>query len=196
MPRIIQEYREEVGKKIVEAAYSHFLQKGYHGTTMSNIAKSLGVTKPALYQYFSGKVDLYAAVAEHSREELATILERSFNKRDIRSGSEVLFDTLAQFAPQFNSMYSEIVMLAIHNERIHTLLCQDMIAHIHVVERFIARQQERGLISGQLDPHVLAIACDALINGLFIDIMAGMDKEEAKKIWIATVTQLIQTDEK
>ena len=60
MPRIIQEYRDEVRKKIVEAAYDLFLQKGYHATTMSAIADSLGVTKPALYQYFPGKEELYA----------------------------------------------------------------------------------------------------------------------------------------
>jgi len=34
---------------------------------MSEIAESLGVTKPAIYQYFSCKEDLYAAVAEHGR---------------------------------------------------------------------------------------------------------------------------------
>lgn len=194
MPRIIHEYREEVRKKIVEAAYGLFLHKGYHATTMSAIADILGVTKTALYQYFSGKEDLYAAVAEHGREELAAILERSFNKRDLRSGSEILFDTLARYVPQFNSMYSEMMMLAMHNEKIRTLLREDRIKDIHVVERFIARQQESGLISAQLNPRMLAITCDALINGLLIDIMAGMDKEEAKKIWIATVTQLIRTD--
>jgi AcrR family transcriptional regulator len=194
MPRINQKYREEAGRKIVEAAYSHFLEKGYHGTTMSDIARSLAVTKPALYQYFSGKEELYAAVAEYSREELATILEQSFNKRDVRSGSEVLFDTLAQNAPQFNSMHSEIVMLSRHNERIHTLLRQDMIAQIQVIEKFIAQQQKKGLVPDRLDPHVLAIACDALINGLFIDLMAGMDKDEAKMIWIETIAQLTRTD--
>ena len=190
MPRIIQEYREEVRKKIVEAAYSLFLHKGYHGTTMRAIADILGVTKTALYQYFPGKEDLYAAVAEHGREELAAILERSFNKRDLRSGSEILFDTLARNTPQFNGIYSEMMMLAMHNERIRNLLREDRIEDIRVVERFIARQQETGLVSGQLNPRVLAIACDALMNGLLIDIMAGMDKEEAKKIWIAAVTRL------
>jgi hypothetical protein len=30
------------------------------------------------------------------------------------------------------------------------------------------------------------------MNGLLIDIMAGMDKDEAKKIWIAAVTQLTE----
>jgi hypothetical protein len=87
-----------------------------------------------------------------------------------------------------------MMLLAAHNEQILTLLRQDRIEDINIVERFIARQQESGLVSGQLNPRELAITCDALINGLLIDIMAGMDKEEAKKIWIATVTQLTRTD--
>ena len=195
MPRILTGYREEVRKKIVEAAYSLFLDKGYHATTMSSIAESLGVTKPAIYQYFPGKEELYAAVAEHGREELASILERSFNNRDLRSGSEVLFDTLTQYTPQFNSMYSEMMLLAVHNERIRELLRKDRIEDIRLVEQFVVRQQAKGLISGQLNPRILSIASDALINGLLVDIMAGMDKEVAKEVWIAAVTQLLRTDD-
>jgi AcrR family transcriptional regulator len=194
MPRIMLEYKDEVRKKIVEAAYSLFLDKGYHATTMSSIAESLGVTKPAIYQYFPGKEELYAAVAEHGREELASILERSFHKRDLRSGSEVLFDTLTQYTSQFNSMYSEMMLLAVHNERIRELLRKDRIEDIRLVEQFVVRQQTKGLISGQLNPRILAIASDALINGLLVDIMAGMDKEEAKEVWIAAVTQLLRID--
>lgn len=194
MPRIIHEYREEVRKKIVEAAYSLFLHKGYHATTMNAIADSLGVTKPALYQYFPGKEELYAAVAEHGREELAEILERSFNNRDLRSGSEILFDTLARYVPQFNSMYSEMMLLAVHNERIRNLLHDDRIEDIRLVEQFIVKQQANRLVSSQINPRILAIASDALINGLLVDIMAGMDKEEAKEVWIAAVTQLLRTD--
>jgi AcrR family transcriptional regulator len=95
----MQEYKDEVRKKIVEAAYSLFLDKGYHATTMSSIAESLGVSKPAIYQYFPGKEELYAAVAEHGREELASILERSFNNRDLRSGSEVLLYPYPVYTP-------------------------------------------------------------------------------------------------
>jgi tetrahydromethanopterin S-methyltransferase subunit F len=85
-----------------------------------------------------------------------------------------------------------MMMLAMHNEQIRNLLRKDRIEDIRVVERFISRQQESGLVSGHLNSRVLAIACDALINGLLIDIMAGMDKEEAKKIWIAAVTRLTE----
>jgi AcrR family transcriptional regulator len=194
MPRILQGYREEVRKKIVESAYSLFLRKGYHATTMEEIAERLGVTKPALYQYFPGKEDLYAAVAEHGREELAAILKQSFENRDLRAGSAVLFDSLVHYVPQFNGMYSELMLLAVHNERIRELLVQDRAEDLRVIERFIAGQQKTGLISENLNSRTLAITCDALINGLLIDIMMGMDREEAKRIWLNAVTQLVRVD--
>ena len=87
MPRIIPQSKEEVRKKIIDAAYHLFLTRGYHKTTMEEIAGVLGVTKPALYQYFPGKEDLYAAVAERGRQELKGILERSYQNRDIRGGA-------------------------------------------------------------------------------------------------------------
>jgi len=196
MPRIIREYKDDVRKKIVESAYSLFLDKGYHATTMSSIADSLGVTKPALYQYFPGKEELYAAVAAHGREELESILEQSFSTGDFRSGIEILFDTLTQYTSQFNGIYSEMMLLAVHNEQIRTLLRQDRIEDINIVENFIRRQQVAGIISSRIDPRALAIAGDALLNGLLIDILAGLDKKEAKKIWIRAVMQLSRMDEK
>ena len=194
MPRIIPEYKEEVKKKIVKAASNLFLNKGYHKTTMDEIAGSLGVTKPALYQYFPGKEDLYAAVAEHSRQELKGILERSYQNKDIHGGSAALFDAVSRFAPQFHGVYAEMMLLAPRNERIRLLLEEDRSEDIRVIERFIAHQQEIRFVSSRLDSRVLAIACDAIINGLLLDIMAGMDREEAKKIWITTVEALIRVE--
>jgi AcrR family transcriptional regulator len=194
MPRIIQEYREEVKRKIVKAAFSIFLKKGYHGTTMGEIAESLGVTKPALYQYFPGKEDLFAAVAEHARHEFKGTLERSYAGRNIRDGSAALFDALLDYVPQFNGMYSEMLILATRNERLRTVLVQDRTEDIRVIERFIARQQETGLIPVRHDPRTLAVTCDALANGLLMNVMMGMDKDEARAVWIAAVQQLAKTD--
>jgi len=190
MPRIIGEYRDDVKKKIIRTAFTHFLEKGYHGTTMGSIAESLGVTKPALYQYFPGKEDLFAAVAELARDEFKGTLERSYAGRDLRKGSAALFDALLHYVPQFNSMYAEMLLLATRNERIRTVLVQDRREDIWVIERFIRRQQETGLVSRDLDPRVLALACDALANGLLMDVLMGMDKDEAKAVWIAALTQL------
>jgi AcrR family transcriptional regulator len=193
MPRIIPGYKEEVKKKIIEAAYHLFLTRGYRGTTMDEIAGALGVTKPAIYQYFPGKEDLYAAVAERSRQELKGILERSYQNRDIRGGSEALFDAISRYAPQYQGMYSEMMLIAPHNERIRLILEEDLREDVLVIERFIARQQETEFVSCRLNARMLAVAFHAMVNGLLLDIMAGMDREEAKKIWIITVEALIRT---
>ena len=195
MPRIIrEEYRDEVKRKIIRAAFTHFLEKGYHGTTMGSIAGSLGVTKPALYQYFPGKEDLFAAVAEQARDEFKGTLERSYAGRDLRDGSAALFDALLRYVPQFNGMYAEMLLLASRNERIRAVLIHDRREDIWVIERFIRRQQETGLVSRQLDPRVLALACDALANGLLMDVLIGMDRDEAKAVWVAAVMQLTRAE--
>ena len=193
MPRIIPGYKEEVRKKIVEAAYHLFLTEGYHGTTMDGIAGALGVTKPALYQYFPGKEDLFAAVAGLGRQELVGILERSYQNRDIRGGSEALFDALSLFAPHYYGMFSEMMLMAPYNDRIRQILEEDLRGDVQVIERFISRQQEKGLVSSQRNAHMLAVASHAIINGLLFDIAVGMDEKEAKRIWITTVEALTRT---
>jgi AcrR family transcriptional regulator len=195
MPRIMHDYRDEVRKKVVDAAYTFFLRKGYHATTMSEIAASLGVTKTALYQYFPGKEDLYAAVAEHGREQLAGILDRSYREGNLLDGSAALFDSLVLYLPRFSAMNAELMLLATNNERIREHLSRDRAEDLRVIERFIRGQQKRGLVSATLDSRLLAVACDALINGLLNDVMMGMDKDEAKKTWLTAVAQLIRTNE-
>ena len=194
MPRIITGYREEVKEKITEAAFALFIKKGYHGTTMGEIAESLGVTKPALYQYFPSKESLFAAVAERARQEFKGTLERSYEGRNIRDGSAALFDALLRYVPQFNGMYQEMLLLAARNERLRAVLIQDRSQDIRVIEDFIARQQGTGLISRNHDPHVLAVACDALANGLLMDVMMGMDPDEAKAIWVAAISRLAKNE--
>jgi AcrR family transcriptional regulator len=159
---------------------------------LDEIAERLGVTKPALYQYFPGKEDLFAAVAERSRQELKGSLELSYRKRNIRDGSTALFDSLLAYAPQFSSMFSEMMLLSAHNERPRIVLHQDRTEDSRIIEHFITSQQETGYVSPRLNSRNLAIACDALVNGLLLDIMAGLDKEEAKKIWLDTVIRLVQ----
>jgi AcrR family transcriptional regulator len=190
MPRIIPGYKEEVKKKIIEVAYHLFLTTGYRGTTMDEIAGVLGVTKPALYQYFPGKEDLYAAVAEHGRQELKGILEHSYKNRDIRGGSEALFDAVSRYAPQYQGMFSEMMLMAPYNDRIRQILKEDLRGDVQVIEQFISRQQETGFVSSRYNAHMLAVACHAIINGLLFDIAVGMDKKEAKRIWITTIEAL------
>ena len=48
--------------RILEAATLLFVRTGYHGTSMSAIAETVGLTKGALYAHFQGKRDLLLAL--------------------------------------------------------------------------------------------------------------------------------------
>lgn len=43
------------------AAISEFSARGFNGTSMSNISSAAGMSRPALYQYFKNKGDIFAS---------------------------------------------------------------------------------------------------------------------------------------
>src|SRR5205085_2359834 len=83
---------------VLREAASSFNFKGYHATSLTEIATSLGVTKAALYHYFPNKNSLLAACFEHAMDVAFSSLERA--RREGRNGRERLVQTLAGYLSQ------------------------------------------------------------------------------------------------
>ena len=54
--------------RILDAALDHFVDRGFDGTSLRQIAESVGITKAALYYYFTSKDDLLAALHQRLQE--------------------------------------------------------------------------------------------------------------------------------
>ncbi len=188
-------YREEVQKKIVAEAAALFMERGYSATTMDEIASRLGVTKAAIYQYYPGKTGLFAAVAEYHRQKLAGIIERSFRGVDLTEGAAILFDNLLAFMDRSRGIYTDMMVVAVREESVQTIMQDDLKGDLAIIEQFIEKQKERGLIHSSINPKNLAIACHALINGLIFDVMIGMDPAQAKQVWLDAVDDLLMVHE-
>ena len=63
-PKVEAERREQ----ILEAAMNAFARKGYHPTTMDDIAAALPFSKGLLYYYFKNKRDLFLAILDNWME--------------------------------------------------------------------------------------------------------------------------------
>lgn len=61
-------------ERILASAYAHFSTKGYHGTTINDIASSLKMSKKTIYFQFRNKEELFVAVGN---QKLQTIIELS-----------------------------------------------------------------------------------------------------------------------
>ena len=82
--------------RILGAAEQEFAARGFHSTSMDDIASAAGITKPVLYDHFSSKLDLYRQLTEGIRDELtgrgaAAMAADAPPDRRIRTGIEAFF---------------------------------------------------------------------------------------------------------
>ena len=56
---------------VIEAAGRLFGERGYDATRLDEIAAAAGVTKPIVYRHFDSKRDLYLALLDRHRDDLA-----------------------------------------------------------------------------------------------------------------------------
>ena len=64
-------------ERIISTATGMFVQRGYEGVAMREIAEACGITKAALYYHFDGKPDLLNAIFVTYLAEIAEVVEAS-----------------------------------------------------------------------------------------------------------------------
>jgi TetR/AcrR family transcriptional regulator len=84
--------------EVLREAAASFNFKGYHATSMNEIAASLGVTKAALYHYFPNKNSLLAACFEYAMDAAFASLERA--RKVGRNGRERLVLTMSYYVAE------------------------------------------------------------------------------------------------
>jgi TetR/AcrR family transcriptional regulator len=95
------EIRNKKREALVKQAALEFRKRGYHATSMGDIASALGVTKGALYRYVKSKDEVLYECFMHSNEIADQALERV---KDMEASSA---EKLASFMTEFIQKYLE-----------------------------------------------------------------------------------------
>jgi AcrR family transcriptional regulator len=64
----------ETRSSLIDAAAHVFVERGFHGATVRQIAERAGFTNPVLYYHFGGKTELYEAVIRTAFARFETLL--------------------------------------------------------------------------------------------------------------------------
>ncbi|WP_371018305.1 TetR/AcrR family transcriptional regulator [Pseudalkalibacillus sp. JSM 102089] len=67
--------KSPMSERIERAALPMFARKGFEGTSLSKIAKSVGIKKPSLYAHFDSKEDLFLAILQKVNRDYRDFLE-------------------------------------------------------------------------------------------------------------------------
>lgn len=78
---MVQVKKKQVRQAILDSAYELFSERGYHSTTLQEIAELTGVGVSSLYSYFPSKIHLLYAVVEPWYKQAFERLEQRAKKQ-------------------------------------------------------------------------------------------------------------------
>lgn len=161
---------EETEKRIIQAALELFVRKGYHGTSIDDIMRKVGLTKGALYAHFSGKGDLLLRMIRE--------LKSQYIDRLIQAGKEHQGDALEKL----NRIVSFNAQFAVENQELCvflTFITTELNADVDFepalkgiyreyqkfISQLVGQGIRQGLFRKELDPDLTALVFIALHDG-------------------------------
>ena len=182
--------------KIIDAMYRLVAEKGYDKTSISQICKDVGITKPSVYYYFDSKEDIFLAVLEGLYPLLKYIQEAGFDKiDDINAYREKLIGVGFSLIESFRDDRERrrvLAELSIQSERMASVwdhkarLDQ---ANIEAWEDILKQGIEIGAFDKQLNVKLRAQTLFVITAGISQSI-AYKDAVDAKAIWKDVIENL------
>ena len=92
---------------ILDKSKDLFQRFGYHKTTLTDIAKSVGKVKTAIYYYFSGKEEIFAQLVEKEANTFFTKLKKHVEKGNSPIEQlEIYVETRIELMQKISTRYS------------------------------------------------------------------------------------------
>lgn len=94
-------------RQLLDVALQVFAERGYHQTSMNDLAETAGISKPVLYQHFDSKESLYRQLLSDVSEQLVTRITQAQQGADsARAGVASSFTAYFSFVAQERRTFS------------------------------------------------------------------------------------------
>jgi AcrR family transcriptional regulator len=165
---------QDTRKAIVEASMSLFARRGYHGTSVAQIAEATGLTKGALYWYFKGKEDLFLTVLDCIKENWQnTIMSRVEASTGVVEKLGVLFDATSEMVASSSNPYSMHLFLVSAGAQPEMREFEDAIkeayaGYVKILADTLKKGQEEGEIRRDVAAESAAVGIIGCLEGIVL----------------------------
>ena len=195
--------KQKATDKLKRAAVSLFAEKGFHETSVRDIARKAGVNPSLINYHFGGKEDLYRSILEESGEESALRFSR------ILSG----IDSKEEFGFRFKMLIEELVKANFDNFDVQRIIDQVIRnrgdigeevfkeKHLTILQDFITfiqSAQDKGYADKEVDPRLAALLVVSYIRNLGLMrealksyISVDIENKDAQKDIVDTLLKLV-----
>ena len=176
--------------QIICAASKMFAQQGFDGTSIRDIVKEAGVSKPVLYYYFKNKEDLYISIIHEAYEFMfKTIREIIESGSDFMDRLRLLTHFYLEGTTQFEDIVRLIYSAAFGASRNHPKvdILQLELTHTRLLEVFFAEGMNAGLIRSLPLEHVVLQYTGLISNYISFFLLSGDPLPEQTEEMIITL---------
>lgn len=155
LPRTVP---EGTRRRVLEAALRLFASQGFHGTSIRDLAKELGLQPSALYAHFPAKEHILAELVQVGHEALHEALRKALLDAGTEPAAQVR--ALVRAHTLLHATHPQLAVVV--NEELHALppeLAAPAMALRHQSSALLLEVVERGVAMGRFSPpHAMATA--------------------------------------
>jgi AcrR family transcriptional regulator len=126
MPKLLHGTVEKNKLKIERAALHLFTRKGFHGTTVREIAKKAGISMGKLYIYYDTKEHIFVDLADHLGRKIEAVRQKeliplmaSLDPDSLRKLAKAIGQVVSENLDYWRLMYIDVVEFR-HKHFIHS----------------------------------------------------------------------------
>lgn len=148
-------------EKILNESLELFAENGYHGTSMREIAKAVGIKGSSIYNHFSGKEEIFSELFNYLAP--LNLDSEQFQQKFMAAEIDPV-ETLNYFAnivieemqDQKKVKLLQMMLKENNNQVVKKRLQSRMESNIEKLTVFFSRLQQQGKIKKNLDPEFIA----------------------------------------
>jgi AcrR family transcriptional regulator len=173
MPKVSKQYLEARCSEILDAAVVCFARSGFHKATMRDIVRESGMSAGAIYNLFSSKQEIVAAIASRRHEEERRIFEKARKQPTLAKSLEDIRDHFLSDLNNPRQRMRRRVTVQLWAEAQHDAnlekVARDTFAKPYKLLRdLLTEGQRRGEIARRIDAGAMARFLIAAFHGLVL----------------------------
>src|ERR671919_1647334 len=165
-----KERQERTREQLVAAASRVFARRGYHQATVEEIAAEAGFSTGAVYSNFSGKEQLFLALADRQVSErvaeIQAVADAAEREDDAGAEAAAQFRTFLERDPDWPLLFYEFWSLSVRNPDLQGELAKRREAIRDALAETLERVAAQHGFDLRFPPQALATAIAASLNGL------------------------------
>ena len=151
--------------KIYRVIAHLFAHKGYHSTSMREIAREVGMNQSSLYHYFASKEDILFTLMNDAMDNVLATLEKI--SAASRSPEEKLRDVLGFYTKYYAGDQERLTLLVNEinslNDEYRLTLVQKQRRYVHLIESILRELAGQGRMK-RINPAVATFAFFGMVH--------------------------------